>query len=120
MLAPLDGVVCALIAAGHLDARPATLVDGGLHVDLRFVSGDPSFGVEENLAPVPGGATATVDWRLYINPPTHMAAAVDAACAASVHLVRGEAPAVIDSESAARAVQWEIDADSLRRINGAP
>jgi hypothetical protein len=118
-LAPLDGVATALIAAGHLDSRPMALVDGDLHVDLQFINGDASFTVEENLAPIPGGATATTNWKVYVNPPTHLAAVVDAACAGSAHLVRGTAPAAVESTSSSRQGSWEIDPDALRRIEGA-
>jgi hypothetical protein len=118
-LAPLDGVATTLIAAGHLDARPLTLVDADLHVDLRFIGGDASFVVEENLAPVPGGASASTDWVLYINPPTHLVGVVDAACAASAHLKRGKSPAFTEAASVAASSAWAIDPDALRRIDGA-
>lgn len=119
-LAPLDGVATALIAAGHLDSRPLTLVDGELHVDLQFINGDAAFTVEENLAAVPGGASATANWKLYVNPPAHMSTVVDGACAGASHLVSGKAPAAVESSSAgARQAAWEINADALRRIDGA-
>ena len=49
----------ALIAGGHLDAKPLVLVAGALHVSITTVSGDRALTLEENLAAVPGAASAT-------------------------------------------------------------
>lgn len=49
----------ALIAGGHLDSHPITLVAGPLYCTIGTVSGTRAFEIEENLDPVPGAATAT-------------------------------------------------------------
>lgn len=49
----------ALIAGGHLDKTPLTLVAGSLYCTIGTVSGTSALGLEENLNAVPGAASAT-------------------------------------------------------------
>lgn len=117
-LSAVDGVGAMLTAAGHLNSRPLTLVDGTLHADIRLITGEPSFTVDENLTPIPGGANASTSWKLYIDAPPHLRPVVEAACAGSTHVVAGKAPAPVETEKASNSA-WNIDSTALRRIGDA-
>jgi hypothetical protein len=82
----------ALVAAGHLDEYPVVVVADPLYLDITTVSGGPASTLEENLGPVPGGATST-DWMIYLPTPDPVADAVRAAVAAHSHLSAEEPPA---------------------------
>jgi len=49
----------ALIAGGHLDRHPITLIAGTVDCTIGTVTGTRAFDVDENLNPVPGAGTAT-------------------------------------------------------------
>lgn len=123
-LTSVDGLLPALIAGGHLVDTPLVLVDGDLYVSIHVVRGDNAFTLQENLSPVPGGASATTGWRLYISPPAHIVDAVEHVCESHVHLVCGKAPAPSEQkEAASRAAEsasaaTAIDVDALRRLEG--
>lgn len=65
-LEPLLGLGPALIAGGHLESNGLVLVDVNLHLEILVMTADAAMTVEENLNPVPGGATATPAWMLYL------------------------------------------------------
>src|SRR4051794_12668187 len=54
----------ALVAGGHLETHALVLVAASLHLSVTAVSGDRALTLEENLAAVPGAASATT-WTLY-------------------------------------------------------
>jgi hypothetical protein len=57
-----------LIAAGHLDRHAVVIVAPPLHLSITTVSGTAASTVEENLGPVPGGASAD-DWVIHLPTP---------------------------------------------------
>ncbi len=81
-----------LVAGGHLDVHPVVLVASPLHVSITTVSGVAATTLDENLQPIPGGATAR-EWTLYLPTPDPLGDAVRAVAARSPHLSAEEAPA---------------------------
>jgi hypothetical protein len=81
-----------LVAGGHLDAHSVVLVAAPVHLSITTVSGVAATTLEENLEPVPGGATATA-WTIYLPTPDPLGDAVRAVAAGSPHLSAEEAPA---------------------------
>ncbi len=61
----VGGVGRMLIAGGHLESAPITVVAGQLWLEIVTVSGDRALTIEENLNPVPGAATAD-DWKVHL------------------------------------------------------
>ena len=112
-LRALDGLGPALIAGGHLESKGLVLCDVGLHVTITVLTADAALDAKENLNPVPGGASATDGWMLYVPLPGALDASVEAAAKRSVHLsvepAPKSAPAVKKREAAA------INLDALRR-----
>ena len=118
-LAPLKGLGPALIAGGHLEQKGLVLVDGSLHVTILVMTADAALAVEENLNPVPGGATATDGWKLYLPAVEPLNKSISAAVDNSKHLSAAAAPAAasVNEEPARRSSP--IDVDTLRRLRGA-
>jgi hypothetical protein len=48
-----------LVAGGHLDTHPITLVAGSVNCTIGTVSGTAALSLEENLGAIPGAAAAT-------------------------------------------------------------
>lgn len=116
-LTPLDGLAASIAAAGATADTPLTLIAGDLHLDLYIVRGDDAFTVEENLSPVPGGASSPRDWTLYVQPPPHLLDAVTAATDDTPHLTVGRPPTA-EAKSLHAAVTRPaitIDEAALRR-----
>ena len=61
-----------LIAGGHLDQHPLTLVAGLVHCRISTVSGTAALTAEENLNPVPGAAAAKT-FTIYLPIPIRWA-----------------------------------------------
>lgn len=57
-----------LIAAGHLERHPITLVAGKVHCEINTVSGKAALALDENLNPVPGAAGAD-NFTIYLPAP---------------------------------------------------
>jgi len=74
-----------LIAGGHLDRHPLTLVAGLVHCEITTVSGAAALTAEENLNSVPG-ATAAESFIIYLPSPEPLGAAVSAAVAGHARL----------------------------------
>ncbi|NED99297.1 hypothetical protein [Phytoactinopolyspora halotolerans] len=116
-LGPLDGLVPSLIASGYLATEPLVVVAGDLRLNLYAVRGDAAFDVEENLGPVPGAASSSANWRMYVPSPVHLRDTVAEACTGQDHLISGKPPAATeaaDSGSASRI--YAIDPAALRQI----
>ena len=111
-LVKASGVGMALIAGGHLDRHPITVVAGDLHLSLTTVSGDPALGLEENLGAVMGATKAT-SWKVYLPTPEPLAAAVRAAAGTDANLSAEEPPA--KTSKAAEAGAGLLDTEALRR-----
>ena len=122
-MAPLAGLGPALIAAGHLENDALVVSAEPLDVSIYVVTGDSALGVDENLGPVPGGASASADWTVQVPAPGPLAAAVAAATNGSTHLVTATT-AVSTSASAAAgrraATTALVDADAIRELGGRP
>lgn len=80
-----------LIAAGHLDRHPITVVAGDLHLSLTTVSGDSALTLQENLNPVMG-ATKAASWRVYLPTPDPLGDAVRAATKGDANLSADDPP----------------------------
>src|SRR5260221_1407982 len=91
-LAPLKGLAPALIAGGHFESKGLVLVDTDLHLTIRVLTADAALEVEENLNPVPGGASATDGWTLYLPSAGPLDSAVKAAVKNSTHLTTDAPP----------------------------
>lgn len=113
-LEPLSGLGAALIGGGHLEASPLVLSDASLDVEIRIVTSDAALAVEENLNPIPGGASATSDWSLYIPAPAHLTDAVRGAAANSKHITT-EPPTTNVAQASAKGSN-AIDVDAVRKL----
>jgi hypothetical protein len=111
-LAPLDGVARMLVSAGHLEGHPLVLAAGDLRLEITTVSGAPALSVEENLNPVPGGASAS-DWTLHVPQAEPMAKLVRNAVMGHDHLSADDPPTEL-SQSDAKAGA-DIDLEALAR-----
>jgi hypothetical protein len=81
-----------LVAGGHLDRHPLTLIAGLVHCEITTTSGTPALTAEENLNPVPG-ATSAETFTIYLPSPDPLAAVVSAAAAGHARLSSGTPPA---------------------------
>jgi hypothetical protein len=117
-LAALDGLGPALVAGGHLESDGLVLVDTALHVTIVVLTADRALDVEENLNPVPGGATATEGWKVFVPSPKPLASAVAAAVAKSNHLSDDTAPDAPPEGGKAAGREGLLDLDALRGLRG--
>jgi hypothetical protein len=90
-----------LVAGGHLDQYPLTLVADPIHCTIGTVSGTAALSLEENLNPIPGGAQAT-DFTLHLPTPDPLGPLAQATAQRSHHLST-DPPA--EPTSSAQAVQ---------------
>jgi hypothetical protein len=120
-LAALDGLAPAIAASGASADNPFTLIADDLHLDLYIVRGDDAFTIEENLAPVPDGASAPSTWTLYLRPPSHLVDAVTAVVDGSEHLkVNKPSATKATSQTVARSTGIPtINESALRRLGAA-
>ena len=111
-LVALDGLGPALIAGGHLESKGLVLCDVGLHVTVTVVTADAALQVKENLNPVPGGASATDGWMMYLPLPGALNASVEAAVKRSSHLSVESPPKSAPAKK--REAKLTINLDALR------
>lgn len=78
-----------LIAGGHLDRYPLVVAAAPVDLAITTVSGTEALTAEENLAPVPGGASATC-WMVYLPAPDPLADVIRSIIAGSAHLSAGQ------------------------------
>jgi hypothetical protein len=90
-LEALDQVGRMLVAGGHLEQYPLTLVAAETVLEITTVSGTDALTLEENLRPVPGVAGVT-DWTVYVPQVEPLAKLVRAAVKGRDHL-SAETPA---------------------------
>lgn len=115
-LAVLEGIGPALIAGGHLESDGLVLCDAGLHVTFTFAISDAATKVEENLNPIPGGASATKAWTLYIPLPGTLDSSVIAASEKSSHLsVENPPTSTPEAKSNGHKTSSTINLDAFRR-----
>lgn len=108
-LEPLEQVGRMLIAGGHLERHPLTLVAAETFLEITTVSGTRALTLEENLRPVPGAA-GTADWTLYVPRAEPMAKLVRAAIKDCDHL---SADAPVARVPTSTASGREVDLDAL-------
>lgn len=89
-----------LVAGGHLEAEPITVLAGELDLEITTVSGDKALTVEENLNPVPGAASAE-EWMIHLPAPAPLERVVHDICATDPH-VSWEPPGSAVTASATR------------------
>jgi hypothetical protein len=112
-MARAGGVGRMLIAGGHLEADPIVVVAGDLWLEIATVSGDAALTLEENLNPVPGGASAE-DWTVHLPADGPLAKFVKDVAKSDPHLSSDEPSAATRSAlretesvlSAAALTQW--------------
>ena len=84
----------ALIAGGHLDRDPITVVAEPLRLTIGTISGESSLAAigDENLNPAPGAATAS-EWIVYLPIPAGVASLVEEVASGVPHVATGAPPA---------------------------
>lgn len=110
-LSAAESVGRMLVAAGHLERHPITLVAGNVHCEITTVSGTAALTFEENLNPIPGAAGAA-DFTLHLPSPAPLQDQVKAAASAHACLSDASPPA---PPTAAARVGSLIDRTALQR-----
>jgi hypothetical protein len=110
-LDPLGQTARMLISAGHLEGHPLVLVADDLWLEIATVSGGSALSLEENLNPVPGGASAS-DWTLHVPQVEPMAKLVRTTVKGHDHLSAKEPTAITERATTASA---SVDLDALER-----
>lgn len=116
VIAALDAAEPAglmLIAGGHLEQHPLTLVAAPIHLEITTVSGADALRDGEDLEPVVGGVSAT-EWKLYFPTPEPVAAAVKRIVASITDLTTAAPPSPADAQATKGASL--ISADGLERL----
>lgn len=114
----LKGLGPALIAGGHLEQEGLLLKDEDLDVSIQVLTGDAAFEVEENLNPIPGGASATSAWMIYLQSAGPLSTALSAAIMGSSHLSVDKPQSTTKTVKIENPVTSLIDMDALRRLGG--
>ena len=108
------GVGRILIAGGHLETHPFTVIAGTMHLRITTCSGVAATSLEENLNPVPGCAGAT-EWTIYIPSVEPLGSLVQSAAAEHPNLSAAEPPTdELTTESSAAKRTTFLDEDALR------
>jgi hypothetical protein len=110
------GVGTALVAGGHLVNDPVVVVADPVYLNITTATGDAAIALDENLDPVPGGASAD-RWRVYLPTPNPLADIVEAAIDGSSHLSAASPPSPEQGATASRAsdVRTWLDRDALAK-----
>lgn len=111
-LAALAVVGPRLVAARHLEKSPVVLVADPVHLSISTVSGVEAMKLDENLAPVPGGASATT-WKVHVPAPEPIGSDVAAAIAGSA-CVTAEPPPDTIVKAPQTAEVFDLDALARR------
>ncbi|MGI5223752.1 hypothetical protein [Actinoallomurus sp. CA-142502] len=106
-----------LVAGGHLDRRPVTLITGMVYCQISTVSGTAALTLQENLNPVPGAAGAK-DFTVYLPSPSPLEGLVEAAADGHPRLSAASPRKVPQPTQAAAGSGSLIDQDALRRAAG--
>lgn len=109
----LTPAAVALVAPGHFEREPLTLRAEPLRLTIGTVSGERAFRAfeEENLNPVPGGASAT-HWVMHIPRPVALVPLIDSVVANLDHVSTNPPP----DESAAKSESNHKLAIDLKRL----
>ncbi|GAA5121303.1 hypothetical protein [Haloechinothrix salitolerans] len=101
-----------LIAGGHLDRHPLTLIAGAAHCEITTTYGKPALTHEENLNPIPGAAKAE-NFTIYLPSPPPLQAVISEVVADHHNLSDAAPPAELSRSASAGAL---IDTDALRKV----
>ena len=112
-LAVVETVGPLLVAGRHLETQPLVLVADPVRVSIYTVSGVAALDLEENLAPVAGGASASA-WMAYLPAPAPLEADVAKAVKGSSHLSVDKPPD--GTIKAAAAGGGLLDLDALKHL----
>jgi len=110
-LEALDQVGRMLIAGGHLEQHPLTLVAAETVLEITTVSGTDALTLEENLRPVPGVA-GVADWTVYVPQVEPLAKLVRSAVMGRDHLSADTPAAPVPSTTTS---SRGFDLDALAR-----
>ncbi|MGH3950029.1 MAG: hypothetical protein ACRDSE_13040 [Pseudonocardiaceae bacterium] len=80
-----------LVAGGHLEGHDLVVVAAPVHLAIRTASGAAAINLDENLNPVPGGASAT-EWMVYLPTPDPVGQTVRELADRVAHLSAEPAP----------------------------
>jgi hypothetical protein len=105
----------ALTAGGHLDRDALVVIAAQMHLSITTVSGDGALSLEENLAAVPGAASAT-EWLLYLPTPAPLTDMVTVIADKHANLSAAEPPE--DAETTTDRTAAAVDLDALARREG--
>jgi len=110
-----------LVAGGHLERHDLVVVAEPMHLAIRTASGAAAINLDENLNPVPGGASAT-EWMVHLPTPDPLAQAVRELTDRVAHLSAEPAPVNIAKSAApTNGHGAPIDLAAVaRRLGGAP
>jgi hypothetical protein len=114
----LNGLGPALIAGGHLEKDGIILVDDALSVTIQVLTADAALDVEENLNPIPGGASATAGWKIYLPDAGPLSPALNSAIKGAAHLSAAKPQTSAKMVKIENPVNPLIDLDALRRLGG--
>ena len=106
-----------MVASNLFDAHPLVLTAGDLDLTIIIKSNDDAFAVDENLDPVPGGASAPASWKLYLPKRGSTTSAVEEAAQGSSHVFAGK-PQRTALAASASSPGASVDMDALRRMGG--
>ena len=116
-LEPLFGLGPALIAGGHLESKGLVLVDVSLNLEILVLTADAATRVQENLNAVPGGASATAGWMLYLPQVGPLASIIAEAVKQGRHLSIDPPPkSGEDGKAVGGPNESLIDLEMLRRM----
>jgi hypothetical protein len=103
-----------LVAGGFTDSHPVVLIADPVYLNITTVSGVAATNLDEDLGPVPGGATAT-EWTIYLPTPDPLGNAVRTAIAGVLNLSADVPPGESMSKSANFGASGMLDLDALAR-----
>ena len=110
----LSPVALALVAPGHLERQPLTLVAQPLRLTICTISGERAFRTfeDENLNPVPGAATAT-DWTLHVPCPEALASLINSVVG-DLENVSTDLPSTENNADSGTSTNLTIDLNRLK------
>lgn len=101
----------ALVSGAHTDRHALVLVAAVLHLSVTTLSGDSALTLDENLAIVPGAATAET-WTLFLPAPDPLGDLVRATAAQHSRLSAEEPPSDAAAETKTASL---VDLEALGR-----
>lgn len=116
VLSAADKAGLPLVAGGHLEKHPIVLVAPPVHLSIFTLSGDEALSFDENLSPVPGGASSKT-WKVHLPSVDPLVSVVSDAVKESEFLTDSPLPDSVDERSAMTASRSVIDRDALAKRN---